>query len=72
MVPNDFSFDSFDETNERYFIVKDQFGKECWYDSKTDEVTPLEYSLQDCLNPQNKISFNLKKALRWDSKPSDN
>lgn len=35
------SFDSFDETDERYFIVKDQFGKECWYDPQTETMTPL-------------------------------
>lgn len=72
MELNDFSFDSFDETDERYFVIKDQFGKECWYDPKTDEVTPVEYSIQDYLKSNGKVFYDLKKTLRWDSKPSDN
>jgi len=77
MVPNDFSFDFFDECDVRYFKITDQFGKECWYDPKTDKVTPITdeddfIPIYDYLKSQGKVFYDLKKTLRWDSKPSEN
>jgi len=56
------SFD-FDETNERYLIIKDQFGKECWYDPNTETMTPIDNAVMASYEPKRKIKLDDEPSL---------
>jgi|GEM_PF-7018619 len=66
MVPNDFSFDFFDfEQSVRYYIVKDQFGKECWYDPNKEIMTPIDGCFEEKVMP-------FERKIKLDDEPNLN